>query len=182
MDELTTARTHLRPIAMDDLYDYHRAVEGDADVMKYLPGSAPRPLERTEQTIAFFIKHWEREGFGAWAVIYTPDNTLIGHCGLQYLLSTGEVELFYAIAKPYWGQGLTTEAARAVLHYGFDQRGFSEIMGVAMPENTASRRVMEKIGMTFYGITTRYYGGWELAHYALSDDAYWQSKSQSPAP
>lgn len=60
-----------------------------------------------------------------------------------------DVEIFYGLSNEYWGQGLATEAAKAMLHYGFDIIGLKRIIAVVKPDNIASRKVIEKIGMKF---------------------------------
>ena len=76
-------------------------------------------------------------------------------------------------AQPYWGKGLATESARAALAYGFEKAGLDRIMAVAVPENVASQRVMQKIGMTGGDITTAYYGGAELISYLITRKAFY---------
>ena len=83
--------------------------------MKTLPPGKPRSREQTKAALNPRIEHWENHSFGLWAVIYKQNGEFIGDCGLQYLENTPEVELAYAIAKAYWHQGLTTEAAKAAL-------------------------------------------------------------------
>lgn len=82
-----------------------------------------------------------------WATIYKANQRLIGHCGLEYLASLDSVEVNYLLARKYWGQGLATESAIALLSYGFDTLQFERLVALAKPENFASLRVMEKIGM-----------------------------------
>lgn len=163
MISLETPRLRLRPFTLDDTPAYHQAVYGDADVMRYLPGGAPRPFERMTDIIGWMNSHWETQKLGGLAVIDKTSDTLIGHAGLSPL-HEGGVEIFYALAKPYWGKGLTTEAARSIAGYAFSGAGLETLLALAVPENTASRRVMEKIGMTFQGLTTKYYQA-ELALY-----------------
>jgi RimJ/RimL family protein N-acetyltransferase len=112
MELLETERLRLRRLEPDDLDAYHAAVNGDADVMKYLPGGVARLTERTAQLISIFNEQWENNGFGAFAVILAAENRLIGHCGLTYIPNipnsgdaSSEVELFYALGKSWWGQG-----------------------------------------------------------------------------
>jgi RimJ/RimL family protein N-acetyltransferase len=78
---------------------------------------------------------------------------VIGFCGLRRLDDASGVELLYGIAPAHWGRGLATEVAFAVLRYGFEEAGLGRILGIADKENAASRRVLEKIGMTFEGET-----------------------------
>ena len=95
---------------------------------------------------------------------------VIGWCGLWRLKETGETEVGYAIAKEFWGKGFATEAARKFLEYGFDELNFETIVAVAQPENTASRRVMEKLGMQ-YDYTGEFYGK-QLVHYSITKDRF----------
>ncbi|HML24013.1 MAG TPA: GNAT family N-acetyltransferase [Aggregatilinea sp.] len=168
--QIDTARLTLRPFLPDDAEPYYQAVFSDPDVMRYLPGGKPLPMERVLMMHERVRAHWASHGFGLWAVTLREDHTLIGHCGIQRLPDVPDVELAYAIAKPYWGRGLVTEAARASLRFGFERIGLERIMALAVPENTASRRVMEKVGMTYTGMAAYY--GTELACYVLSRSEY----------
>ena len=170
---LETERLRLRAFQPDDAESYHAAVYSDADVTRYLPGGVPRPIERTYQVIDAFRESWQKNGIGGLAVVLKDTGQLIGHCGLIPIgvssIPYPEVEVFYAIGKAWWGQGYVTEAARAVIEDGFGRAGLTRIVAVAVPENTASRRVMEKLGMIYVGLTDRYYNA-ELAYYALGRD------------
>jgi [ribosomal protein S5]-alanine N-acetyltransferase len=93
-----------------------------------------------------------------------------GHCGLHYLGNTPEVELTYAINPFYWGQGFATEAAKAVLRWGFDTLGLKQIVAVTAPDNAASRRVMQKLGMQYE--KNIQYGGAEAVYYTVVSSAF----------
>ena len=114
---LETERLRLRRFMPDDLEAYHAAIAADADVMRYLPGGIPRPIEQTRETIRQFERCWQARGYGGFAVIHKAADQIIGQAGLWPApMSDGsapEVEVFYALAKAYWGQGLASEAARA---------------------------------------------------------------------
>lgn len=176
---IETERLLLRQFTLYDVDDLLRQVYSDPIAMRYLPGREPRSREQTEQTVQRFIDHWEEHCFGGMAVIHRADQQLIGQIGLQCVPGETAVEIFYAIARSYWGKGLTTEAARAVLAYGFEKAGLDRIMAVAVPENIASQRVMQKIGMTGGDLTTAYYGGAELAYYAITRQAFTESKESA---
>ena len=164
--ELETARLRLRQFTLDDIDAYYQAIFSDPDVMRYLPGGVPRPKERTEITIRSDQNHWQQHSFGLWAVIYKPEETLIGHCGLMTMPETSEIEVAYALAKPFWGMGLATEAAHASLRFGFETVGLDRIVAVAVSENTASQQVMVKIGMVYEKIAQVY--GTELPYYTIT--------------
>jgi len=86
-----------------------------------------------------------------WATIYKESGRFIGRCGLLPWTINGqqEVEVAYTIAREYWGQGLATEAAQAILDYGFEKLNLSRLICVIDEDNLGSRKVAEKIGMSF---------------------------------
>lgn len=87
------------------------------------------------------------------AIIFKETNELIGWCGLDHLNQTQpDPALFYLLQANYWGKGVATEAAKVLLDYAFTQLELSSIHGAAAPENIASKRVMEKIGMKYIGL------------------------------
>jgi ribosomal-protein-alanine N-acetyltransferase len=166
MPAITTEHLRLRMLRPADLDDYHATIYGDKDVMVYMPGGKPRPRQQVQAVIDEFLNHWEQHGFGLWAVEWREDGSFVGHCGLMRLAGSEEVELAYALAKPYWGKGLATEAARATLRFGFEVVQLPEILALAVPDNIGSRRVMEKLGMQFDGLQSRYHDA-ELALYRI---------------
>jgi RimJ/RimL family protein N-acetyltransferase len=80
------------------------------------------------------------------------DGTIIGGCGI-HMLSSGEPELGYWIGVPYWGRGYATEAARAVLDHGFGTLAHAQLTSRARVSNPASRRVLEKCGFQWTGVS-----------------------------
>ncbi len=166
---LETPRLILRPFVPADL-DRLAEILADPDVMRYLPGGAPRTREQSHKTLDFITDHWEQYGFGWWAVALKTTGELIGWCGLKLVETTGETEVLYMFAQSVWGQGYASEAARASLRYGFEELKLDRVIAVAVPENLASRRVMEKIGMQYQGIA--FYYNSDLACYSISRQAF----------
>ncbi|HEX8288529.1 MAG TPA: GNAT family N-acetyltransferase [Pyrinomonadaceae bacterium] len=150
--KLQTRRTVLRMFTPDDLNEL-AAIFGNANVMKYL-GLDCQPISReeTETALLSIIKHWKEKNFGRWAIIEKENNRLIGCAGFRSYEDAAE--LFYILDEPFWGKGLATEVAGECLRFGFEERGFNRIVAFTRPENTASRRVMEKLGMSFEGEVT----------------------------
>jgi ribosomal-protein-alanine N-acetyltransferase len=155
--DVETRRLHLRPFTIDDLID-HTALYIDPAVTRYLPQGpfvGPEVEARSRRAVEHFVRHWERHGFGVWAVTDRTTGRLLGQCGLNRLPGgsrTGDgaptdVEVLYALERAAWGAGLATEAARAALAHGFDRVGLERIVALAHPGNLGSRRVMEKLGM-----------------------------------
>lgn len=141
-----TRRLRLRPFERADEESWHDTIFADAEVMRFLPGGVPRERERTAGAVGRVLDSWERRGIGFWAC-ETLDGTFVGHAGLN-AIEDGEIEVLYGFGRAYWGRGFATEAAAASLRYGFVDRGLEKIVALAVPENAASRRVMEKLGMT----------------------------------
>jgi ribosomal-protein-alanine N-acetyltransferase len=131
--------------------------------MKHLPPRRALETEEARRWVQSFAAHVERHGFGVWILFERATDEFVGHGGLQRL-PTGEIEVIYAIVRDQWGQGLATEVASASLKYGFETLELETIIGLAYPENAASRRVLEKAGMRFTGITDDYFDE-ELARY-----------------
>jgi GrpB-like predicted nucleotidyltransferase (UPF0157 family) len=157
---LATERLLLRPKTLDDL-DALYAVFADPAMARWL-GQPSR--EEVAGRLERHVEHQRNHGFSMWAVVERASGALIGHCGLQHLDGGPEVEVGWALASDRWGRGYATEAGRASLHYGFDVLGLAEIVAVTLPENLASRRVMEKLGMEYDGRGVYY--GWEQVKYA----------------
>jgi ribosomal-protein-alanine N-acetyltransferase len=151
--EIETARLLLRPLEPADRDAYYERIYADPEVMKSLATGQPISRERFEERIGpFMIDTWREHGFGPWVVIHKEGGELIGHCGLRHWDELAGVEIFYALGRAWWGRGFATEAARAALRFGFEQAGLPRIVAAAKLENPASRRVLEKIGMTLDGI------------------------------
>ncbi len=165
MAEIETARLRLRLYTLDDL-DRLSVILSNPEVMKYSPrGSIPKGKEKqvTGEIIKYFIEHWEKYGFGVWAAIEKTSGKLIGHCGLNCLPNTPDIEVLYRFDQSFWNQGIATEATKACLQYGFETVKLYKIIAIASPKHIASRRVMEKAGLKyekdahFYKINVVYY-------------------------
>jgi ribosomal-protein-alanine N-acetyltransferase len=164
MPEIETARLLLRQYTLNDLDDL-TLILSNPEVMKYSP-KGPIPKEKvkqvTQEILKFFITHWEQHGFGVWAVV-DKASQLIGHCGLNFLPNSPEVEVLYRFDQSYWNQGIATEATKASLRYGFEEVKLDYIVAITAPEHLASRRVMEKAGLKyekdahFYNLDVVYY-------------------------
>jgi RimJ/RimL family protein N-acetyltransferase len=150
---LTTERLALRPPTLDDLPGWH-AIYLDAEEVWY---GAPRSsLDENRQKLERQITHFEQHGFGMCAVDLRPTGETIGAAGLQHLDGGAEIEVGYRFLKGQWGHGYASESARASIAYGFDELDLDRIVAVALPENTASRRVLEKCGLNEIGLVHAY--------------------------
>ena len=145
--ELSTRRLTLVPFANADLDAVH-ALWTDADMRQYLCDDKSVPIEQSREWLEGSTRGFLERRFGLWGVHHGADGALIGFCGCR-AWPTGEPELMYGLLKPWWGRGLATEAASAVLDYVFETLGHPVVMAATDPPNVASVRVMERLGMTF---------------------------------
>ncbi|MCA1833612.1 MAG: GNAT family N-acetyltransferase [Actinomycetota bacterium] len=149
---IETVRLLLRRWSPDDLDDFAAIMANDL-VGKYSLSRGGIPRERSEEILANFIKHWDDRGFGPWAAIVKETRTLIGYIGLNtpfwFPAVMPAVEVGYRLHPSAWNQGYATEGAHEALRFGFADHGLDEIIAIYEPENVASGRVMEKIGMQF---------------------------------
>ena len=132
---------------LDALSAFYR----DPGVVKYIP-DAPRTYEETKEELEWFMNgHPKFPELGLWATIYKETGQFVGRCGLLPWTIDGqeEVEVAFAFSRPYWGQGLGTEAARGIAHYGFNQLHLSRLICVIDHDNQGSIKVATKLGMTF---------------------------------
>lgn len=126
------------------------------EVMRYIPGGA-WDLARTAAIVERLRARERENGYGIYPVVLKSSGTIIGHAGLGPLEDTGEIEVAYVFDTPHWRKGLATEAARAIIAYGFAARGLKRIVAVAFPENEGSVGVMKRCDMTLVG-PARHFG------------------------
>jgi ribosomal-protein-alanine N-acetyltransferase len=139
----------LRPMQVSDLAAL-ATLWADPDVTRFLPSrGVPIPREKVEKAIHAFVAHWQQWGYGTWAIAPTLSSELIGYCGLRYLHELNEVEVLYGLARTYWGRGIATQAAKAAMTYGFNVANLDRVIALTLPENQASRRVIEKAGLRY---------------------------------
>jgi ribosomal-protein-alanine N-acetyltransferase len=146
---LETPRLLLRHQVLEDLDDLW-ALYQNPNITKYIP-DAPRTRAEAQEEL-----EWHRHGhprhpeLGLWATIHKATGKFIGRCGLLPWTIEGqdEVAVAYTLAEAYWGQGLATEAAQAIVRYGFEQLHLPRLICLIDPDNAASQRVAEKIGLT----------------------------------
>ena len=166
---IETQRLALRRFTFNDL-DAFASMNGDAEVMRYIGAGTPQTREQTAARLKAIIEHQNQNGFGLWAAIDKTGGAFIGFCGLQFLDNTPEIEVGYRLAKRFWRMGLATEAARASLRFGFEELGLDRIVAVVQPENVASCRVVEKIGLR-YVKDARFYQT-DVKYYAITREEY----------
>ncbi len=145
---IETERLLLREITLDDKEELFK-LHSNPEVQKYTGEPAVKSIEEIKKAIRTRISNYKKYGFGRWATILKSGMQFVGWAGLAYLPEFDEIDLGYRFLPKYWGSGIATEASHAILTYGFDQLELKKIVAIAMKENKASIRVMEKIGMEF---------------------------------
>ena len=156
---LETERLLLRHQVIEDLDDLW-ALYCDPEITKYIP-DAPRTREEAQEELEWHMHgHPKHPELGLWATIHKETGKFIGRCGLLpwTIDDVNEVEVAYTIARNYWGQGLGSEAAQAILKYGFEKLHLSRMVCLIDPENKASKKVAEKMGMVWEKTVDDYEG------------------------
>src|SRR4029078_2344455 len=122
----------------------------DPEVTRYLNG--PMTRGESDELVARIRGHWQNHGFGLYAVEVKDSGAFAGFVGLAIPSFLPDVlpavEVGWRLAREHWGQGYATEAARASMRLGFDELGLLQIISIIHPENAASVRVAERLGMT----------------------------------
>ena len=162
---LTTPRLRLGQWRPDD-WLLLRPIVTDARMLRFIGRGEPWSDERIQAFVKGGIDAAKTRGWILWPVIHTVDGELIGFCGFNSGFAPG-VEIGWWIAPHLWGRGLATEVGSAVLEHGFRTFRFPRVISVAQPQNNASIRVMQKLGMTFEGSFTK--DGIDLVSYAKAN-------------
>ncbi len=156
---LETPRLILRHQSLLDLDDLW-ALYQNPNITKHIP-DAPRSREEAQEELEWHMHgHPRNPRLGLWATILKENGRFIGRCGLLPWEIDGqsEVEVAYTIAEEYQGQGLGSEAAQAILSYGFDTLHLSRLICLIDPENIPSQKVAERMGMKFEKESSDEYG------------------------
>lgn len=166
MQILETSRLTLRYITSRDA-EALMPILGDAEVMQFsIIGvhSKKQIKQFIEQRLISYLEY----GFGLYAIVHKQNQELIGYCGffIQSIEQQKEVEVGYRLARKYWGQGLATESAKAVVEYGQQRFNFQRFVCLIETENSRSIRVANKLGMTLEKKII--YHGLDVAMYSLN--------------
>jgi ribosomal-protein-alanine N-acetyltransferase len=145
---IETARLRMRPFERGDADELH-CIFTNAGIRQYLLDDQTVSREWVEEEIAASIARFESGSAGLFCVYSKEDETLIGFCGFRPFFEPPELQLLYGLLPAWWSNGLATEAARALIAFGFQEPGFDRVIASADAANTASLRVMEKAGMVF---------------------------------
>ena len=147
---LETARLRLRRFTAADL-DRLVELDSDPEVMRWISYGVPTPRERYEREILprWFAQYEATPQLGYWAAETRDDGRFVGWFHLRPdRIDAGEQEIGYRLRRAAWGRGYATELGRALVAHGFERVGAPVISARALRDNAASRRVMEKCGLS----------------------------------
>jgi ribosomal-protein-alanine N-acetyltransferase len=188
---LKTKRLTLRPLLISDRDAMVDVIMSDMDVMYWLPVSGKVLTIEGQQAVALdyltdFTESWDEFGFGGWAICVDASESgasggFAGYCAfIPEQIEGAGPELAYAVGKSMWGRGLVTEALTACMDWVFNTPGIVRVYAVTDNENTASRRVMEKLGMIYEKDVDLYNasagGNGLLPYYSVEREAYLQKR------
>ena len=169
MHIITTDRLTLRSIGTAHAAALH-ALWTHPDVRRYLWDNETIPYEQTIAILEQNARQFRDEGHGLWGAFPPGTDTLLGVTGYWYFYEPPQLQLLYALAPNYWSRGYATEIAGAMLRYGFETLNFDAVIGCTDAPNTASKRVMERLGMTLW--KTEVHHGLEQVFYRLEAAAF----------
>lgn len=145
--KLETERLLLRELSPADA-TYFFLLNEDPEVMQYTGDRAFTSMEEARNFLQNY-KEYEKNGFGRWAVLERTTGRFLGWCGLK-LNEQKEIDLGFRFFKQEWGKGYATESSIAALDYGFSELKLDRVIGRVASANTASIRVLEKVGMKYW--------------------------------
>lgn len=157
----TTRRLCNRALTPDDAEAFF-ALNSHPEVMRYTGEQPLQSLAQAREAITAY-PDFDTVGYGRWGCFLRECGTLVGFCGLKYLTELDEVDVGFRFLPEYWGRGLATEACTASIAFGFETIQLPRIIGLVLAENTASIRVLKKVGMcwqntiTYDGLTAELY-------------------------
>ena len=152
LPRLETDRLVLRRAASSDVADVF-AYASDPEVARHSTWEPHDSLDASRTFVASLLAHYAAAEVANWVVVLKGEDRVVGTCGFVYWNPRhNRAEIGYALARRLWGRGLMTEAAFKVCDFGFDVMGCNRLEARCLPENIASARVMEKLGMTFEGV------------------------------
>ncbi|GAA3635018.1 GNAT family N-acetyltransferase [Flavivirga jejuensis] len=149
---IETERLILREFTMNDfeaVYEFN----SNTELHKYTGDEIIKSLDHAKEIIKdIWIQDYKKYGYGRWATIYKPENKIIGFAGLKYLPEINETDIGFRFLPEYWGKGIASEITEEIIRFGFENLRLDKIIGIAMPENVGSWKVLEKNGLTLYKV------------------------------
>jgi ribosomal-protein-alanine N-acetyltransferase len=154
---LETERIRLRRLSLDDAADVYEYAQ-DPEVSRYLTWEPSKSVDDSRAFLETVVEAYRQGKPADWGIEHKTDGRLIGTCGfIKWDQARNCAEIAYALARPYWNRGIVTEAAKAVTDFGFIRMGIYRLEAFCLPANSASARVMEKLGMRYEGTLRAYF-------------------------
>ncbi|MEM7228119.1 MAG: GNAT family N-acetyltransferase [Planctomycetota bacterium] len=147
-----TDRLVHRAFTLDDCEAFFR-LNSHPEVMRFTGEPPLRSLDEARQAVADY-PDFDTVGYGRWACVLKETGVVIGFSGLKFLPELNAVDVGFRFLPEYWGQGIATETCVACIAFGFEILELDRILGLVLPDNAASIRVLEKCGMTLHGEIT----------------------------
>lgn len=144
---IETERLFLREFILDDAEKFYQ-LNLNPNVIRYTGNTAFKSINEAKSFLENY-NDYKANGYGRWAAINKNNNEFLGWCGLKYGELENETDIGFRFFEEEWNKGYATESAVACLEYGFDVLKLNKIIGRAMKENTASIKVLEKIGLVY---------------------------------
>jgi [ribosomal protein S5]-alanine N-acetyltransferase len=150
-EPIETERLILRPCQMEDL-DAFAVICSDPLVMQYIGNGQPIDYAATQFLLGWIMDQHATRGFGLLAITLKETQQFLGFCGLieQTVDEKAQIELGYRLDRGFWGKGIASEAAKAVKYYAHQTLQIAELISIIHPNNIASKRVAQKIGMQYW--------------------------------
>jgi len=149
---METDRLILRKISLADeeeIFSYASIPE----VSKYVSWECHETIEDTREFINLTLERYSKDEAGEWALVLKNTNRIIGIAGfVQYRKEHKSIEVGYVLARDYWRQGFAAEAVQRLIRFAFTEMSLNRVEAVHFPDNEASGRVMQKVGMTYEGL------------------------------
>ncbi len=149
---LETERLLLRKLTKDDAQDVFE-YGSDPKVTKYVTWNTHQSLKDTREFMEFSLGKYENKELAPWGMEWKENGKLIGTIDfVSWDIRNRVGEIGYVLSRDYWGKGITTEAAKKVIEFGFEEMDLVRIQARCSTENAGSERVMQKAGMSYEGI------------------------------
>ncbi|WP_320204521.1 GNAT family N-acetyltransferase [Candidatus Pantoea floridensis] len=155
--ELVTTHLVLEPFEHAH-FDGLRSMESDPEIMRYISNGIVKSPEETRANIERVMLRWQQYGFSWWAMREKESHEVVGAACLQHLANQdgAPLEIGWRLNANHHGKGYATEAGRAIIQFAAEKIGAKYLVAVADPKNTASQKVMQRLGMKYKAIEEHY--------------------------
>lgn len=173
---IETERLVLRHLTLEDSSIVEELASNYEIAKSTLTIPYPYPKGSASSFIASVLEQVKEGKLFIYAITRKEDCSLVGIINLSINRTHNKGELAYWVGVPYWGKGYGTEAAQALIQYGFEQGDLNKIFAAAFTDNPGSWRIMEKIGMKYEGTFRQHVLKWDeykdLAYYGILKQDY----------